>query len=107
MKTRNASKLGDTEVSGRWQWVRAAQQLDVSLFQSSYTQMNRQHVSSLEVGCMPASHVVRFQLMSSRCPSSKQIQIKKIQHLRFCEPVICKFDDTLPTTSLVMIKYIE
>lgn len=32
---------------------------------------------------------------------------EKIQHLRFCEPVICKFDDTLPTTSLVMIKYIK
>lgn len=47
-----------------------------SLFQSSYTQMYREYVSSLEVGCMPASHVVRFQLMSSRCPSNKQIQKK-------------------------------
>lgn len=74
---KESSKLGDTEVSGRWQWVRAAQQLDVSLFFSHLTQMNRQYVSSLEVGCMPASHVVRFQLMSSRCPSTKQIQKKK------------------------------
>lgn len=31
----------------------------------------------MNVSCQPASHVVRFQLMSSRCPSNKQIQKKK------------------------------